>query len=190
MQGILKQQWMKTAQTVCWRRCWRSQTDCWWSLCWCWKKKVEVSVKKGIVLYCFENYLLPGSLQNGSVKHKCDLLFFAFNNIYRLKTFLFPFLIKFEINNNSLSLAQWWPCPVKDCSIPLIGRLPFTLCFYWSKWVFCRRTTTWYVFASNGNSEKIRAPDAIRNDEPPRSTPADALTTELLASKSEMWVFD
>ena len=106
MQGILKQKWMKTAQTVCWRRCWRSQTDCWWSLCWCWKKKVEVSVKKGIVLYCFENYLLPGSLQNGSVKHKCDLLFFAFNNIYRLKTFLFPFLIKFEINNNSLSLAQ------------------------------------------------------------------------------------
>ena len=78
----------------------------------------------------------------------------------------------------------------RNCSIPLISRLPFTLCFYWSKWVFCRRTTTWYVFASNGNSEKIRAPDAIRSDEPPRSTPADALTTELLASKSAMWVFD
>ena len=38
--------------------------------------------------------------------------------------------------------------------------------------------------------ETIRAPDAIRSDEPTPSTPADALTTELLASKSEMWVFD
>ena len=53
MQGILKQKWMKTAQTICRRRCWRGQTDCGWSLCWCWKKKV--SVKKGLVLYCFEN---------------------------------------------------------------------------------------------------------------------------------------
>ena len=67
--------------------------------------KEKVFVKKGLVLYCFVNDLLPGSLQNGSVKHKCDLLFFAFN-INRLKTFLFPFLIKFEINNNSLSFAQ------------------------------------------------------------------------------------
>ena len=38
--------------------------------------------------------------------------------------------------------------------------------------------------------KKIRASDAIRSDEPPLSSPADALTTELLTSKGEMWVFD
>ena len=47
------------------------------------------------------------------------------------------------------------------------------------------------IFASYGNSEKIRAPDGIWTHDPPRSS-TDALTTELLetlvASKGEMWV--
>ena len=38
--------------------------------------------------------------------------------------------------------------------------------------------------------KKIRAPDAIRSDEPLWSSPADALTTKLQTGKGEMWVFD